>query len=117
MLKIKEILYKTIMNDGEEYENRYIFKGKLNELLNNGFIKLKENDVIEELKLKVPKDDEVYYKKSGLGYFIICKDGDDLLFMSGVPIWWIGDENETNYYEDLEKLIKADLVEKLESEE
>ena len=114
MLKIKEILFKTMLNDGEEYENRYLFKGNLKELLTNDFIKLKENDVIEELKIKISKDDEVYYKKSGLGYFIIYKQDDYIVFMSGVPIWWIGDETATNYYDDLDNLIKANLVEKVD---
>lgn len=114
MSKIIERLYKTILNDGEDYENRYIFKGKLEDLLKCGFAKLKENDVVEEIKTRVTKEDEVYYKKSGLGYFIIFKINDEIIFQSGVPIWWIGDEDKTNYYEDLETLIKADLVEKVE---
>ena len=114
MLKIKEILYRTILNDGKEYNGRYIFKGNLQELSKHNFIKLKENDVIEELKAKVGKGQECYYKKSGLGYFIIFKENEDIIFMSGVPIWWIGDEEETNYDEDLEDLIKADLIEKAE---
>ncbi len=114
MLKIKERLFGTILKKQEEYENRYIFKGKLEDLLNHDFMKLKVNDVIEELKLKIGKDDEVYYKKSGCGYFIAYKDEDFIVFMSGVPIWWIGDESLTNYYSDVDDLIKADLVEKID---
>lgn len=114
MLKIKERLFGTILKEQEEYTNRYSFKGKLEDLLNHGFIKLKENDVIEELKTKIGKDDEVYYKKSGCGYFIVYQENDVVMFMSGVPIWWIGDEDLTNYYSDVDSLIKADLVEKVE---
>ena len=73
MLKIKEILFKTILNDGEEYDNRYLFKGNLDNLLKYKFIKLNEGDIIEELKIKVSKDDNIYYKKSGSGYFIAYK--------------------------------------------
>lgn len=113
MLKIKERLFGTILKDQEKYDNRYVFKGKLKELVKYGFKVLKENDVVEELKSKVGKGQEVYYKKSGLGYFIIFKEDKDLIFMSGVPVWWIGDEEGTNYYEDLDNLIKADLVEKV----
>jgi len=114
MLKIKERLFGTILKEQEKYDNRYIFKGNLQDLLKHNFIKLKENDVIEELKTKVGKNQEVYYKESGLGYFIIFKENEDIIFMSGVPIWWIGDEEETNYYRDLENLIKADLIEKVD---
>ena len=115
MLKIKEILYGTIMKQPEEYENRYIFKGEPSELLNHGFVLKKENEVIEELKTTIGSNDEVYYKKSSCGYFIICKeDNENVLFMSGVPIWWIGDEDLTDYNEDLEDLIQAGLVEKIE---
>ena len=113
-MKIKEILFKTILNDGYEYENRYIFKGKVEELINFGFKKLNDGDLIEELKIKVRKKDNVYYKKSGLGYFIIFIENEEMIFMSGVPIWWIGDEEETNYYTDLDELIKANIVKKLE---
>jgi hypothetical protein len=117
MLKIKEILYGTIMKEPDEYENRYIFKGKLNKLLNNGFVLKKENEVIEEIKTTIGKDDEVYYKKSGCGYFIVFKnDNENITFMSGVPIWWIGDEDLTNYYEDVDNLIKSDLVEEVSNE-
>lgn len=114
MLEIKERLFGTILKEQEEYTNRYIFKGILEDLLNHDFIKLKENDVIKELKVKISKDDEVYYKKSGCGYFIVFKENDYLVFMSGVPIWWIGDEDLTNYYSDVEELIEVGLVEKVE---
>lgn len=117
MLKIKERLFGTILKKQEKYDDRYIFKGELKELIKYNFKKIKENDVIEELKIKVGQEQEVYYKKSGLGYFVIFKENEDVVFMSGVPIWWIGDEEETNYYEDLKILIKAGLVEKVESEE
>lgn len=114
MLKIEERLFGTILKEQEVYKNRYIFKGELEDLLNHDFMKLKENDVIEELKLKIGKDDEVYYKKSGCGYFIVYKDEDFVVFMSGVPIWWIGDEDLTNYYSDVNDLIKDGLVEKID---
>lgn len=114
MLKIKEILFKTMLEDGEIYDNRYIFKGKLEDLLKYGFIKLKEDDLIEELNHKIKKDEKIYYKKSGLGCFLIFQENDKIIFWSSVPIWWIGDENKTNYYKDLDGLIKADLVEKVE---
>lgn len=118
MYKVSEILYGTIMKEPERYENRYVFKDKLNKLLNNGFILKKENEVIEEIKTTIGKDDEVYYKKSGCGYFIIFKnDNENITFMSGVPIWWIGDEDLTNYSEDIDELIKAGLVEKIEDKE
>ena len=113
MLKIKERLFGTILKDQEKYDNRYVFKGELKELVKYGFKVLKENDAVEELKSKVGNGQEVYSKKSGLGYFIIFKDDEDLIFMSGVPVWWIGDEEKTNYYEDLDNLIKDDLVEKV----
>ena len=112
MLKIKEILFKTLMSDGEEYDDRYLFKGKLDDLLNYQFTKLNENDIIEELKIKIKKDDNIYYKKSGCGYFIVYQENNYVIFMSGVPMWWIGDEDSTNYYDDLECLIKAEIVEK-----
>ena len=112
MLKIKEILFKTLMSDGEEYDDRYLFKGKLDDLLNYQFTKLNENDIIEELKIKIKKDDNIYYKKSGCGYFIVYQENNYVIFMSGVPMWWIGDEDSTNYYDDLECLIKAGIVEK-----
>ena len=113
-MKIKEMLFKTILNDGYEYENRYKFKGKIEELVNFGFKKLNNGDSIKELKIKIGENDNVYYKKSGLGYFIVFIENEEITFMSGVPIWWIGDEEETNYYSDLEELIKANIVEKLE---
>lgn len=113
-MKIKERLFGTLLQEPEKYENRYIFKGKLEDLLKCGFVKLKENDVVEEIKTRVTKEDEVYYKKSGLGYFIIFKINDEIIFQSGVPIWWIGDEKLTDYYDDINDLIKADLVVKVE---
>lgn len=117
MKKIKEILYRTMLNDGEEYDDRYIFKGSLEDLLKYDFAKLKENDEVEELKHTIKSDEVIYYKKSGLGCFIVFEDKDEIVFYSGVPVWWIGDENKTNYYEDLEKLIKDGLVEKLGNKE
>lgn len=113
MLKIKEKLFGTILKEQEEYNDRYIFKGELNELIKYKFKKLKENDVIEEMKYRVGKNQDIYYKKSGLGYFIIFKEKENIIFMSGVPIWWIGDEYATNYYDDLNILIEADLVQKV----
>ena len=117
-MEINELLFGTVMKEPERYENRYVFKGNLKELSNNGFELKKEKEKIEELKIMIGKDDEVYYKKSGCGYFIIYKDMKDnkVIFMSGVPVWWIGDENLTNYYEDVENLIKADLVEEVSNE-
>ena len=117
MMKIKETLFGTLLQEPEKYENRYIFKGKLEDLSNCNFTKLKEKDVIKELKLEIGKEDIVYYKKSGCGYFIIFQYDESIVFMSGVPIWWIGDEKLTDYYNDINDLIKADLVEKVGSNE
>lgn len=116
-MKIKEILYKTMLNDGEEYDDRYIFKGSLESLIDCCFTRLKENDEIEELKHKILKDEEIYYKKSGLGCFIIYQKNNEIVFYSSVPFWWIGDERETNYYEDLETLLKANIIEILGDKE
>ncbi len=113
MLKIKEILFKTMLSDGYEYEDRYIFKGKIEELKKFNFKKLNVNDLIEELKVKVGENENIYYKKSGLGYFIAFIEDGKMVFMSGVPIWWIGDEEETNYYNDLLELENGGLVEKV----
>lgn len=114
MSKVKEILFGTLLQEPEKHENRYIFKGKLEDLLNYDFIKLKENDVIVELQIKIRKEDIIYYKESGCGYFVIYQDDEFVVFMSGVPIWWIGDEEATDYYDDINELIRADLVEKME---
>lgn len=111
-MKIREILFRTILNDGYEYDNRYEFIGKLEDLENYGFKKLSNGDKIKEIKVIVGKDDIIYYKTSGLGYFIIYKNYEEIVFMSGVPVWWIGDEEKTNYYDDLDVLLKNNIIAK-----
>lgn len=113
MLKIKEILFRTMLNEGQTYEDRYIFKGDINDLEKYNFRKLKPMEMIEELKVKVGQNENIYYKKSGLGYFIAFIEDEKMVFMSGVPIWWIGDEEETDYYKDLELMKQGNLVEKV----